>query len=217
MLNDTGNKLCDILRILSWKLQTEPYYVIWLTSDYRVNILKGPGLATDIIGPVTDTFDPATDIELHYIFFHFYYAFTLDFDISLVWNTASIRLQPCWLQLHGWEAAEVAVWHEDNFLSCNDGLAGCCYKFILIFNSGDCQKYDLLRLLPVCGTRLYNWCMQVAESWEFGRLITVASWAWVPKGRVAQYQRTALVAVFFEVINVNLVQNATRMNSNRWA
>ena len=54
------------------------------------------------------------------------------------------------------------------------------------------------KLMLVCGILLCNQCAWVAKSWEFGHLMTVASWAWVPKGQVAQYWRTALVAVSFE-------------------
>ena len=73
-----------------------------------------------------------------------------------------------------------------------------CYEFILIFNIEWLQNMILLKLLLVCGSRLYNWHVRVAESWEFGRLLTVVSWAWAPKGQVAQNRRTALVAVSFE-------------------
>ena len=40
-----------------------------------------------------------------------------------------------------------------------------------------------------------NQFAHVAELWEFGRLLTVVSWAWASKGRVAQNRRTALEAV----------------------
>ena len=70
-----------------------------------------------------------------------------------------------------------------------------CYKFILIFKGRDCQNNVLFQLLLVCSTRLCNWCTRVAESWEFGHLLTVTSWAWAPKGRVAWNGRTALEAV----------------------
>ena len=49
--------------------------------------------------------------------------------------------------------------------------------------------------LAVCSTRLDNQCVRVAESWEFGHLLTVASWAQAPKGWVARNVRTALEAV----------------------
>ena len=60
-----------------------------------------------------------------------------------------------------------------------------CYKFILIFKGSDCQIMIYSKLMLVCGTQLCNQCMRVAKSWEFGCLMTVASWAWVPKGQVA--------------------------------
>ena len=75
----------------------------------------------------------------------------------------------------------------------------------LIFNGVDCQNI-FIEVAACMGHLISNQCARVAKSWEFGHLMTVASWAWAPKGRVAQYQRTALVAVSFEVINVNLVK-----------
>ena len=78
----------------------------------------------------------------------------------------------------------------------------CCRDCWFYFNTLIVETAKIIfycsKSLAVCGTWLDNRCTRVAESWEFGRLLTVASWARAPKGQVAQNVRTALEAVSLE-------------------
>ena len=55
-----------------------------------------------------------------------------------------------------------------------DGPGHKCYEFILIFNDNDCQKM-FIEVAACMWHLISNQCMQVAKSWEFGHLMTVAS------------------------------------------
>ena len=117
-------------------------------------------------------------------------------SILLIWNYANSEDFIFWFD-------SFKVWKYlascfKNIVLVNSDESNLCYKFILIFKGRDCQNMLYSKLLPICGTWLYNWCTRVAKLWEFGCLLTVTLQAWVPKGWVAQNWRTALVAVSFE-------------------
>ena len=78
-------------------------------------------------------------------------------------------------------------WQPGTMLCCTRCWGEKCWIYfnILIVETAKIIFY-CSKSLAVCGTRLDNRCVRVAESWEFGRLLTVTSWAWASKGQVAQ-------------------------------
>ena len=78
-------------------------------------------------------------------------------------------------------------------------LAGRC---VMPGSSSNGQSSKTIPISSLCHyisrKTMTKWHVWVAESWEFGCLLTVTSWAWVPKGQVAQNGRTVLEAVSLE-------------------